>query len=224
MVPFDSNFCNASTRSNVQLVTKSIRSVSEKSIKTDERTRPADIIICVTVFKASEFLVLMTVQGRDGCSLNEDWQSGAEAFMGLAIHGYPNLFIIAGPNSFNPAGSNPEMKELQISYIMRCLRGKNTCGAPAIEISEEATGEYQQWLKEKMKRTLWQDSVDNWYRHETGKISNPCPESLRVFKRLLRRKPSHSFDRREAHGQHSQMNSKYDTQVALSKQGPMSSI
>jgi cation diffusion facilitator CzcD-associated flavoprotein CzcO len=72
MVLFDSSFCNASTRSNVQLVTKSIRSVSEKSIKTDERTRPADIIICVTVFKASEFLVLMTVQGRDGCSLNED--------------------------------------------------------------------------------------------------------------------------------------------------------
>ena len=115
----------------------------------------------------------MTVQGRDGYSMNEDWQSGAEAFMGLAIHGYPNLFMIARPNSFNPAGSNPEMKEVQITYTIRCLRWKGICGVPAIEVSEKATVEYQVWLKDKMGKTVWEDFVDNWYKHERGKVTNP---------------------------------------------------
>lgn len=199
-VLFDSNFYHTLTGSNVQLVTDPIRSVNENSVETDEGFRPTNVIICATGFKASEFLVPVKVQGRRGRLLNEDWQSGAEAFMGLAIHGYPNLFMIAGPNSFNPAGSNPEMKELQISYIMRCLRWRSLCGSPAIEVSNKATEEYQTWLKEKMMKTVWQYSVDSWYKHKSGKITNPWPDSLRMFKLLLGREPSHSFDRLEPHG------------------------
>jgi cation diffusion facilitator CzcD-associated flavoprotein CzcO len=221
---FDSGFYTALTHSNVQLVTEPIRSASEEGLETDEGIRPTDVIICATGFRTSEFLVPMKVQGRNGRLLNEDWQSGAEAFMGLAIHGYPNLFLIAGPNSFNPAGSNPEMKEVQISYIVRCLHWKKICDAPAIEVSLKATGEYQKWLEEKMNKTIWQDSVDSWYKHESEKITNPWPDSLRVFERLLRREPSHSFDRFEPHGQYLQVNAKYDIEMALSKQGLIDSM
>jgi cation diffusion facilitator CzcD-associated flavoprotein CzcO len=201
---FDNEFYSALTRPNVQLITAPIRSVSDKCIDTDEGAQPTDVIICATGYRASEFLVPMAVQGRNSRCLNEDWQSGAEAFMGLAIHGYPNLFMIAGPNSFNPAGSNPEMKEVQISYIMRCLRWKNICGATGIEVSHKATVEYQEWLKRRMEKTVWQESVDSWYRHESGKITNPWPDSLRVFKRLMRTQPSHSFGKLKPHGQSQQ--------------------
>lgn len=196
---FDNGLYSALTRPNVQLVTIPMRSVSERGIETDAGIQQADIIICATGFRASEFLVPIELQGRDGRLLNEDWMSGAEAFMGLAIHGYPNLFMIAGPNSFNPAGSNPEMKEAQIEYIMRCLHWKKDCGALAIEVSQKSTEEYQEWLKKKMKETVWQDSLTSWYKHENGKVTNPWPDSLRRFKRLLRSKPSHSFDRLGPH-------------------------
>lgn len=114
--------------------------------------------------------------------------------MGLAIQGYPNLFLIAGPNSFNPAGSNPEMKELQIAYIMECIRWKEYVNAPAIEVSEEAIRAYQDWLVKKLEKTVWQGSVHSWYKHESsGKVTSPWPESIRVFARMLRRPPGQSF-------------------------------
>lgn len=190
---FDNDFYPTLTRANVDLITEPIRSITNSGIVVGDRTIPTDIIICATGFKASEFLMPMSVRGRNGRSLNEDWESGAEAFMGLAIHGYPNLFMIAGPNSFNPAGSNPEMKELQIAYIMECLRWKTEIGANALEVTEKATAEYQEWLKKKMTKTVWQNSVDNWYTHESGKVTNPWPESVRVFAKMLQKKPKHSF-------------------------------
>lgn len=70
---------------------------------------------------------------------NGDWKSGGEAFMGLAIPEYPNMFLIAGSNSANPAGSNPEMKEAQTSYIMRCLQWKEDSSSQVTEVSRKAT-------------------------------------------------------------------------------------
>lgn len=198
-VLFNSGFYPAVTRSNVTLITDPIQSIGRYGIKTVSDALPADVIICATGFKASEFLVPMAVHGREGHSLNDDWASGAEAFMGLAIPNYPNLFLIAGPNSFNPAGSNPEMKELQIAYIMKCLQWKRDSGSQAIEVRHGATAEYQKWLEQKMKKTVWRCSVQSWYKHESGKVTNPWPESVREFARLLRTSPARSFSKSESH-------------------------
>jgi cation diffusion facilitator CzcD-associated flavoprotein CzcO len=190
---FDNQFYHTLTFQNVTLVTEPIRSISKGGIETSGKSTKTDIIIFATGFRASDFLVPMSVRGRDGYSLNKDWNSGAEAFLGLAIHGYPNLFMIAGPNTFNPAGSNPEMKELQIAYIMECLRWKKEISAQAIEVNQQATTQYQEWLTRKMGQTVWPDSVNSWYKHESGKVTNPWPVSVRVFARMLRNKPQHSF-------------------------------
>ncbi|KAF1929971.1 putative monooxygenase [Didymella exigua CBS 183.55] len=216
---FDNGFYPALTRPNVQLITEPMRLISERGIETNAGLQPTDVIICATGFRASEFIVPINVQGRNGRTLNDDWRSGAEAFMGLAIHGYPSLFMIAGPNSFNPAGSNPEMKEVQIEYIIRCMRWKKECGASAIEVNQKATMEYQEWLERKMAKTVWQDLVDSWYKHRTGKITNPWPESLRAFKHMLRPHPSRSFNRLESHGQSSResTSSEFDMWFALEK-------
>jgi cation diffusion facilitator CzcD-associated flavoprotein CzcO len=193
-IVFDNHFYPTLTRQNVHLITEPIKSISGSRIETSSGTfSETEIIIYATGFRASDFLVPMSVRGRDGHSLNEDWNSGAEAFLGLAIHGYPNLFMIAGPNSFNPAGSNPEMKELQINYIMKCLRWKKEIGAQAIEVGQQATSQYQEWLAGKMRRTVWPESVNSWYKHESGKVTSPWPVSVRVFARMLRGKPHHSF-------------------------------
>ena len=88
---FDNDFYPTLTRSKVHLVAGPIESVSEEGIRVADELWPADIIICATGFRAPDFLLPMAIYGRGGRSLSEDWRSGAEAFMGLAIHGYPKL-------------------------------------------------------------------------------------------------------------------------------------
>lgn len=193
-IVMDSRYYPALLHDNVQLVTEPIRSIQGNQIHLESgESRTTDIIICATGFKASDFLLPMSVIGRDGHNLNEDWSSGAEAFLGLAIHGYPNLFLIAGPNSFNPAGSNPQMKELQIRYIMRCLRLKKEIGAQAMEVKKETTEQFQKRIDENIRKTIWPDSVDSWYKHDSGRVTNPWPLSLRAFKKMLSRPPERAF-------------------------------
>lgn len=183
---FDSHFYPALNKQNVHLITDPIERISPTSIETKSgETKPVDIIICATGFEASEFLVPISVRDRSGRNLNGDWKAGAEAFMGVTVHGYLNAFMIAGPNTFKPAGSNPGMKEVQIAYIMKYVRWKMETGAARVEVSQEATVEYQKWLNKKMGRTIWPTAGDSWYRHESGKITNPWPASARTFARML---------------------------------------
>ncbi|KAJ4331904.1 hypothetical protein N0V87_008797 [Didymella glomerata] len=193
-IVFDNRFYRTLTLDNVRLITEPIASVNSSAIKTQNHTiDDVDVIICATGFKASEFLLPIHVRGRDGHSLNADWAQGAQAFMGLAVYRYPNLFMIAGPNTFNPAGSNPEMKELQVAYILRCLRWKESNGAQAIEVRREAAEGYQAWLKGRLEETVWSEPANSWYRHESGKVTSPWPASRRAFARMLRDEPQRSF-------------------------------
>lgn len=193
-VILDNDFYQTLGRGQARLVTESITAVNKNGIVTESGDLiKCDVIICATGFKASEFMVPITVTGRDGHVLSEDWAAGAEAFMGLAVNGYPNLFTIAGPNSFNPAGSNPDMKELQIAYLMKCLDWKAQANGQSIEVSPQASARYQDRLRIQLERSVWSGSVDSWYKHRSGKITNPWPESRRSFARQLRQNPMRSF-------------------------------
>lgn len=188
---FDGAFYAALSRPNVQLTTSPITKITPTGIQTvtGEHT-PVDIIVSATGFKASEFLVPIAVTGRGARHLNAEWVDGAEAFMGLAVRRYPNAFLIAGPNAFNPAGSNPAMKEAQVEFIVRCLRWKDEVGASAVEVGEGVMAEYRAWLAKRMEGTVWMQSegrgVESWYRHGSGKVTNPWPASARRFRRMLR--------------------------------------
>lgn len=193
-IVFDNHFYATLDRPDVELVTEPITSIHESGIETEGGAFiAADIIVCATGFRTTEFLLPMTVRGRDGRCLQEEWSSGAEAFLGLAVHGYPNMFMIAGPNSFNAVGSNTEMEELKIAYIVRCLRWKEDVGTDAIEVAAETTARYQEWVRRKLSKTVWAGPADSWYKHKSGKVTNPWPASVRAFAKKLRGEPRHSF-------------------------------
>ncbi|WP_280453696.1 flavin-containing monooxygenase [Nocardia brasiliensis] len=190
---FDSKYYSALTRDNVDLVTAPIVRITQQGIEAKDRERRHHVIIYATGFRASEFLVPIIVHGRGGRRLNDQWSTGAEAFMGLAIFGYPNAFLIAGPNSFNPAGSNPEIKELQINYILKCLRWREQTGAKAIEVRADVMRHHQQWMCTTLSKTVWPSSVRSWYKHPSGRTTNPWPSSAQTFARMLRHHPSQVF-------------------------------
>lgn len=193
-IVFDAHYYRTLGRDNVELVTAPITRIVPDGVETADGTRHGvDIIVYATGFRAPEFLAPITVRGRNGELLHDRWHSGARAFMGLAVPGFPNAFLIAGPNSFNPAGSNPGMKEQQIDYIMRCLRWRAEIGAPAIDVRPEAMASYQRWMDGALARTVWSSDVPSWYKHDTGAITNPWPASARTYGRMLRRPPAVSF-------------------------------
>ncbi|MEV0027903.1 NAD(P)/FAD-dependent oxidoreductase [Nocardia sp. NPDC050793] len=192
---FDNHYYRSLTRPNVELVTEPITGINPNGIQTaGSTTHPADAIIYATGFKASEFLLPIDVRGRGEISLHQQWRNGARAFFGLAVPGYPNAFLIAGPNSFNPAGSNPAMKQHQIDYIIDCLRWRDQIGTAAIEVSHEAMRAHQRWLDDALAHTVWPAVTPSWFKHPTGRITNPWPASTRRYKRLLRRHaPARTF-------------------------------
>lgn len=192
---FDSHYYSALTRANVELITEPITRITRDGLRTaDGAHHRADVIVYATGFRAPEFLVPVTVRGRGGVLLHDQWRSGATALLGVAVPGFPNCFLIAGPNSFNPAGSNPGMKERQIDYIIRCLRWRERIGAAAIEVTEAAMRAHQQWLEQAVAETVWPAmKAGCWYKHDSGRVTNPWPASARAFERALRRPPSESF-------------------------------
>ncbi|MBH0775336.1 flavin-containing monooxygenase [Nocardia bovistercoris] len=191
---FDSTYYPTLARHNVRLVTDPIQRIVADGVETvDGAHRPAAILVYATGFRAAEFMAPITVRGRDGRLLHEQWRDGAEAFMGLAVPGFPNAFLIAGPNSFTPAGSNPTMKEYQIDYILECLRWHEQLGGPAVEVGPVAMANYQRWLRRAIAKTVWSGPVHSWYKHVNGRVVNPWPGTTRDFARMLAHHPVEAF-------------------------------
>lgn len=190
----DNHYYRTLTRDNVDLVTDKITTLTATGLATADGTHHrADIIIYATGFRASEFLAPIDIRGRTGTRLHDQWADGATAWHGLAVPGYPNMFLLAGPNTFTPAGSNPQMKEAQIDYIIDCLRWRDHIGAAAIEVTDHAMHTHQRWLEHALASTVWPAVHRNWYRHPSGRITNPWPGTVRQFRQRLCHHPAESF-------------------------------
>ncbi|MGW0251128.1 flavin-containing monooxygenase [Nocardia goodfellowii] len=190
----DNGFFPTLTQPHVELVTAPIQNMTHDGIRTvDDEPHHADVVVWATGFRATEFLSGLDVRGRDGVLLAKQWRDGASAFAGLAVPGFPNLYLIAGPNTFNPAGSNPHMKETQIAYIMACLRWRTETGAAAIEVAAATTQVYEWRVQQALAHTVFGSVRSSWYKHPTGAITNPWPGSARHYDRFLQHQVHRSF-------------------------------
>ncbi|SUD49568.1 4-hydroxyacetophenone monooxygenase [Nocardia otitidiscaviarum] len=189
----DGAFYRALGRPQVTLVNTGITRLTPTGILAgDGIERPAATIVWATGFQAPEFFGGITVRGRGGLDLHQMWseQGGRpEAWYGLAVPGFPNMYMIAGPHSFTPANSNPSMKDLQARYIVEALRLAADLGNP-IEISDVAMASYQAWLDSALARTVWQDGTPSWFKR-AGVVTNPWPDTVGAFGRHLAEHPPH---------------------------------
>ncbi|MEV0297047.1 NAD(P)/FAD-dependent oxidoreductase [Nocardia sp. NPDC050710] len=184
----------ALSRDNVELITAPIHAVTEHGIRTgDGIHRRADVLVWATGFRASEYLVPIRVRGRGGRMLHREWAAGAEAFLGTAVRGFPNMFIIAGPSTFNSGGSNIAIKEAQIRYVVAAMRWRERSGAAAIEVSAQAMDAYRRWLNQALARTVWPAGGPSWYKNGAGRLISPWPSTTAAFDRAARRDPSLAF-------------------------------
>ena len=160
------DFYATMNRPNVDLVTHAIREVRPRSIVTAYgREYPCDVIIHATGFAAFNPAAGIAIHGRDGKLLANDWRDGPEAFRGVAVAGYPNYFMLMGPNSGLGHNSIVFMIEAQVRYVMQCLGWIESGQLDPVEVRAEVQRDYNVSLQERFTRTVWRDRPGSAWQH-----------------------------------------------------------
>jgi cation diffusion facilitator CzcD-associated flavoprotein CzcO len=171
-------------RPNVELVTDGIREVTENGIVTaDGVERPTDAIILGTGFIVDPRIYMrdVPVVGLDGRDLREAWKNGAEAYYGVTVAGFPNLYQLVGPNAGLGHNSIVFMIEAQVHYILACLTAMKARGADYVVVSEGAQRTFNEELQAAIKNTVWASGCTSWYQQDDGKNFALWPYSTWKF-------------------------------------------
>lgn len=167
----------ALTRSNVEVVTAGIAEVRPDGIVTrDGATHRADAIIFGTGFHVTDMPLARAIRGRDGRSLAEVWQGGMRAYRGTSVTGFPNLFLLLGPNTGLGHNSVIFMIECQLTHLLGLLRHLRATGVPAVEPTPDAQADDAARIDRRMARTVWsRGGCRSWYTDATGRNSTLWP-------------------------------------------------
>ncbi len=156
-------------RNNVELVTDGIAEVRAHSIATrDGREIEVDTIILATGFAATEFLAPMKVFGSTGAELSDSWRSGAATHLGIAVSGFPNFFLLVGPNTGLGHNSIIFMIEAQVRYVLQAIGHLARARVDALDLREEVQTESYGEVQRRMRETVWQSGCKSWYQSADG--------------------------------------------------------
>ena len=168
-------------RDNVELVTDAIAEITPQGIVTaDGESREFDVIIYGTGFYASKFLSPMKITGRDGVDLHASWDGDARAYLGMTTPGFPNLFMIYGPNTnIVVNGSIIFFSECSVRYILGCLQLLAETGSAAMEPRREVHDAFNAKVDAGNSLMAWgAPQVTSWYKNEKGRVSQNWPFAL----------------------------------------------
>jgi cation diffusion facilitator CzcD-associated flavoprotein CzcO len=174
---------------NVELVTGGIAEIREHSIViADGSEREIDTIIFGTGFHVTDIPVASRVRGRDGVLLADYWQGGMHAHRGTTVPGFPNFFVLVGPNTGLGHSSQVFMIEQQINYVVDALRHLDGRGAATVEVRPEAEAEWNEGVQAAMAGTVWTSGgCASWYLDEAGRNTTLWPGFTWQFRRHTRR-------------------------------------
>lgn len=174
----DNGWYEALKRPNVELLDERLARITEHAAIGDEGAeREVDVIALCTGYHTSRFLAPMQVYGRDGRSLRDEWgDDDARAFLGLTVEGYPNLFLIYGPNTNGSGGSYYSFAEAQIRYILQLIDALARGEAGAVEPRAERMAEYNEQMDRELGRMVWaHPRVNSYYRNSRGRVTANRP-------------------------------------------------
>jgi len=182
------DYLPALQRENVELLTDGIAEVRARSIVSNDGTeRAVDAIVLATGFNAAEQVAPFAVLGRGGRELDQVWRDGAEAYLGTTTSGFPNLFLLIGPNTALGHSSMVFMIESQVAYVLDALKQMRTRAIKAVDLKPATQARYNARLQERMKRTVWATGCMSWYLTRSGKNTTIWPGFTFEFRLRTRR-------------------------------------
>ncbi len=165
----NTTFYPAIQRDNVELVTDGIEAITENGIRTrDGREHALDVLILSTGFNPVAYMRPMDVVGRDGLHINDAWKDKIRTYRSLCMPGFPNNFLMLGPNS--PIGNYSviAMSEVQCGYILKLIERWRRGEFDAVEVTESAVQRFAQYVKAGMGKTVWVGGCQSWYLDGDG--------------------------------------------------------
>lgn len=180
------DFYPALSRTNVSLETDRISHVDAGAVVTETGARhDVDVLVLGTGFEASDPPISYRIFDADGGSLAERWTGGAQAFASTTVSGFPNLFIMLGPNSGLGAGSIIYMVETQIDYIAEALDYLRDQDLSSMDVSRAAEEDYAQSLDERSQGTVWlSGGCESWYVDaRNGRLTTLWPDFMSQFRK-----------------------------------------
>jgi 4-hydroxyacetophenone monooxygenase len=177
----DNGWYRTATLPNVHIEDTPIREVTADAVITASGQRHAlDVLVVATGFDAINFLSSLDVRGRGGLSVRDAWAAqGAQAYLGVATPGFPNLFMLAGPNTaLGHGGSVVAALETQMRYVMGLVKQAMAQhrGRFEIEVRQDVHEAYNQRVQEAHDRMIWTHrGMSNWYRNAQGRVIAPTP-------------------------------------------------
>ena len=193
----------ALNRENVEVVTESIDHLDENAVVMhDGRTIPVDVLIYATGFESTAFLAPMAIRGRGGRLLQDEWKGGARAYLGISVAGFPNLFLMYGPNTNLGHNSIIFMIECQANYILDCLKRLDESGSSTIDLRREVMDAFDVSQQKELQQRVWAFTGKSWYKNEEGRITNNWSGStIRYWWKTLRSDPKlYDFEARRESG------------------------
>ncbi|MCW2701348.1 MAG: monooxygenase [Blastococcus sp.] len=182
---------------HVSLVTEGIAEVTPTGVRTaDGVLHEVDVIVYATGFTASDFLAPMRITGRDGMDLHEHWAGDARAHLGIDVPGFPNLFMLYGPNTnLVVTGSIIYMSECATEYILECLRLLLEGGHRAMECRPDAYDTYNDLIDRENRAKAWGASeVTSWYKNAKGRVTQNWPFPLLTYWQMTRKPDPSQYD------------------------------
>ncbi len=179
----------ALTRANVELVTAGIAEVREHAIVgRDGVERSVDAIIFGTGFRVTDPPLAQHVRGRNGQTLNETWAGSPQAHLGTTVAGFPNLFILMGPNTGLGHTSVLYMLEAQIEHLLHALSYMRRHGVTVLEPRPAAQAAFVAAVQQRLSGTVWSaGGCASWYLDRTGHNSTIWPDFTWRFRRRVAR-------------------------------------
>jgi cation diffusion facilitator CzcD-associated flavoprotein CzcO len=172
----------------VELVTDPIAQVRPEGVVTaDGRVHEVDTIVLGTGFAATELLAPMAVTGRGGRQLTDAWSKGAEAYLGTMVSGFPNLFLLYGPNTNLGHNSIVLMLESQIRYLAQAVAHLREGTTRWMDVRADIQASYNAWLQERLRGTVFAGGCRSWYLTADGRNTQNWPGSTLDFRRRTRR-------------------------------------
>jgi cation diffusion facilitator CzcD-associated flavoprotein CzcO len=182
-------------RDNVEVVTERIAEVRAGGIVTaDGVERQVDAIVLATGFEAAEAMAPFEVRGRGERDLNDAWSGGAEAYLGTTVSGFPNLFVIVGPNTGLGHSSMILMIESQVAYVVSAIETMRARGLTLVDVRRDVQARYNDRIHERLKGTVWSTGCTSWYQTRTGKNTTLWPGFTFEFRLRTRKFDASSYD------------------------------
>ncbi len=193
---FSNDYYPALARPNVELVTDPIVRVTPAGVVTaDGREHALDLLVCATGFDVQHSMAV-PITGRVGAALQARWRDGAFAHLGITVAGFPNLFVLYGPNTNLGHNSIVFMLERQVAHVLSLVRRLVEGQGASVEVRAEAQARSNERIQRALAGSVWAAACHSWYKTASGKITNnwPGPTMQYWWRTAVPRRRDYRFD------------------------------